>query len=148
MATAAQKAFPEYRVQYNTDYGMLHIEIIIADQHWNHKTGVTTPEDKLTFLVGYQDSAESVFSIDKTEYSKGFKYFSICYGEGAKKRAEHAEHVLQHPETIAELAFNIDQVHQARERIEDMTAYSRGFGNSFPAWYAIKALTGLMTPFR
>jgi hypothetical protein len=143
METAAQKAFPDYRVRYKTDYGLLQIEIIVTGQHWNRETGVTTPEDKLTFLIGYEDSAERVFSLDKTEYSRGFKYLSVCYGEGAKKRIEYAEHVLQHPEVITGLAFNIDLVHQARERIEDMTAYSREFENIFPAWYAIKALAGL-----
>lgn len=74
LATAIEKAYPQYNARLVTSYGLLQIEICDASLPWGDKY-----DDKTTHLVGYTDRGKRV-DCEK------FEEWDACHGSASKER--------------------------------------------------------------
>lgn len=83
--TAFKKKFPEHWCNFSHEYSMYYMYICPTDKF--------VYNDRLQFLIGYDN--EDIISIEKTEFSRGFQYFSGCYGIHKLKRIEEKKNLLK-----------------------------------------------------
>lgn len=77
--TEFRKQFPEHYCQLIHEYGMFHLNISPTNK-FNYN-------EQLHFLIGYEN--ENIVSIEPIpNVTRGFKYFSNCYGEAERERLE------------------------------------------------------------
>jgi hypothetical protein len=116
IATALQKALPEYVVYWENKYGMYHIQLWLENY-----------EHRKRFLLGYQNPT-TVLSVES------FEDFDICHGSAAVERIEKSEEILKNGK-VSEIAKTYLNYIKARK------AFNEAIGeNSLdnPAIYSIK----------
>jgi hypothetical protein len=104
IATAVEKALPEYTVYYERQYGMFHVII------WGN--GIEYG-DRLSLLLGYE-SAPTFHIGEPDKQHSGFEYYSCCYGSAEKERIDQTQKLLVDDRKLQRVADVVDNLISAR----------------------------------
>ena len=117
IATQIEKALPDYRIIYKSDYGMFQIDI------FNTNTNQT-----YNFLLGYHTNPIVLIG------NPGFESFNTCYGNAARERNEQREKLLADELALTNMADLIDKRNEVTAELEKISCFD------CPSWYSIKEI--------
>lgn len=104
MASAVQKALPEYTIYYKSDYGMFHINV------WGN--GISYNE-MLSFLIGYETNTTFNFETFRDR-------FANCYLGAAKERNNKRKLWLSSEYSIQGAVDRINEINRLKKELDNL----------------------------
>lgn len=127
LATAIEKALPDYTVSYSTDYGHYSIRI------WGN--GIDFNE-RYDFLIGYESNPYYNEGPHEESHS-GFRDFSGRYGFHAEERNVKRKAYLEDDSELSYLSNAIEDYKEAVGKLNSISNFD------FPSWHSVTNSTGV-----